>query len=124
MTLDIISASRSLVEEAWKQPDKWEANLTSAEALLARALVEVPGNVLASTCLGAVLCDRGEHKKAASVLQRAVELGSTDRNTYFNLGVAKMNCGAAEEAMASFRRAEGLQPSRLSWEAYFDPQAH
>lgn len=124
MTLDIISASRSLVEEAWKQPDKWEANLASAEAMLARALIEVPGNILASTCLGAVLCDRGEHKRAASVLQRAVDLGSTDRNTYFNLGVAKMNCGADEEAMACFRGAARLQPSRLSWEAYFDPQGY
>ncbi|MDP9993917.1 Flp pilus assembly protein TadD [Variovorax boronicumulans] len=124
MNLDIISASRALVEESWKQPDKWEANLTSAEAMLARALIEVPGHVLASTCLGAVLCDQGEHKKAVSVLLRAVELGSTDRNTYFNLGVAKMNCGEDEEAMAFFRRAESLQPSRLSWEAYFDPQAH
>lgn len=124
MNLEIISASRSLVEEAWKQPDKWDENLISAAAMLASALIEVPGNVLALTCLGAVLCDRGEHKKASFVLQRAVELGSTDRNTYLNLGVAKMNCGANEEARASFRRAEGLQPSSLSWEAYFDPQAH
>lgn len=61
MNLDIISASRSLVAEAWKQPEKWEANLTSAGAMLARALIEAPGNVLASTCFGAVLCDQGEH---------------------------------------------------------------
>jgi len=31
MNLDIISASQSLVAEAWKQPDKWEANLSSAD---------------------------------------------------------------------------------------------
>lgn len=124
MNLDIISASRSLVEEAWKQPDKWEANLSSAEAMLAKALIEAPDNVLALTCLGAVLSDQGEHPKAASALQRAVELGSTDRNTYFNLGVARMNCGTHERAMASFREAKDLQPSPLSWEAYFDPLAH
>ena len=124
MNLDIILASRSLVEEAWNQPGKWEANLSSAEAMLAKALIEIPGDVLALTCLGAVLSDLGEHEKAASALQRAVELGSTDRNTHFNLGVARMNCGTHEEAMASFREAKGLQPSPLSWEAYFDPQAH
>lgn len=124
MNLDLISASRSLVEEAWKKADKWEANLASAEAMLSKALLEVPGNVLALTCLGAVLSDQGKHEKATIVLKRAVALGSTDRNTYFNLGVATMNYDTHEKAMAAFRGAEGLQASSLSWEAYFDAQAH
>ncbi|WP_447773502.1 hypothetical protein [Variovorax boronicumulans] len=49
MTLDFISISRSLVEDAWNNPDKWEANLASAQALLSKALVESPDNVLALT---------------------------------------------------------------------------
>jgi Flp pilus assembly protein TadD len=124
MNLDLIAASRSLVEEAWKKPDEWEANLASAEAMLSKALREVPDDVLALTCLGAVLSDQGKHEKAAAVLERAIELRSTDRNTYFNLGVAKMNCATRAKAMAAFRDAEGRQASPLSWEAYFDPQAH
>lgn len=124
MILDVISLSRSLVEDAWNNPDKWEANLASAQALLSKALVESPSNVLALTCLGAVLSDQGKHKEAASALQRAVELGSTDRNTFFNLGVATMNFGSRAKAMSAFRGAEGLQASPLSWPAYFDAQAH
>lgn len=124
MILDVISLSRSLVEEAWNNPDKWEANLASAEALLSKALVESPDDVLALTCLGAVLSDQGKHEEAASVLKRAIELGSTDRNTFFNLGVATMNFGTRAKAMSAFRGAEGLQASPLSWTAYFDAQAH
>lgn len=124
MNLDLISASRSLVEEAWRKPDKWAANLASAEAMLSKVLLEVPGNALALTCLGAVLSDQGKHEKAAAVLERAVELGSTDRNTYFNLGVARMNYDTHEKAMAAFRDAEGRQTSPWSWEAYFDAQAN
>lgn len=124
MNLDLISASRSLVEEASSKPGKWAANLASAEAMLSKALIEVPGNVLALTCLGTVLSDQGKHKQAADVLERAVELGSTDRNTYFNLGVARMNYDTHENAMAAFRDAEGRQASPWSWEAYFDAQAN
>lgn len=124
MDLDLISVSRSLVEEAWSNPDKWDANLACAEALLSKALVDTPGNVLALTCLGAVLCDQGKHKEAALALKRAVELGSTDRNTFFNLGVAMLNFSTHEKAMPAFRRADGLQASPLSWAAYFDAQAH
>lgn len=92
--------------------------------MLSKALLEVPGNILALTCLGAVLSDQGKHERAAAVLERAVALGSTDRNTYFNLGVARMNYDTHEKAMAAFRDAEGRQASPSSWEAYFDAQAN
>ncbi|MNL05823.1 hypothetical protein D3C87_1264370 [compost metagenome] len=124
MSEDFISISRSLVEDAWKKPEKWEANLASAQAMLSKVLVESPDNVLALTCLGAVLSDQGKHEEAASALKRAVELGSTDRNTFFNLGVATMNFGTRAKAMSAFRGAEELQASPLSWTAYFDAQAH
>ncbi|MNY53447.1 hypothetical protein D3C86_1892070 [compost metagenome] len=92
--------------------------------MLSKALVESPGNVLTLTCLGAVLSDQGKHKEAASALRRAVELGSTDRNTFFNLGVATMNFSTRAKAMSAFRGADGLQASPQSWPAYFDAQAH
>lgn len=124
MNTDLVCASRSLVEEAWNEPDKCAEKLACAEAMLSKALLEAPGNVLVLTCLGAVLCDQGEHEKAAAVLARAVELGSTDRNTYFNLGVARMNCDTPKKAMAAFRDAGAHQASPRSWEAYFDAQAN
>lgn len=124
MILDVISLSRSLVDDAWNNPEKWEANLASAQAMLSKVLVESPDNVLALTCLGAVLSDQGKHEEAASALKRAIELGSTDRNTFFNLGVATMNFSTRAKAMSAFRSAEGLQASPLSWTAYFDAHGH
>ena len=73
--------------------------------------------------MGAVLCDQAKYGEAVDMLRRAVQLGSTDRNTHYNLGVALVACGARKEAMVAFERAQGFSASGESWEAYFDPQA-
>jgi Flp pilus assembly protein TadD len=70
------------------------------------------------------LSDQGHHRDAAEVLKRAASLDSQDRNTYFNLGVAILNCGSHEEAMSWFTKAKSMHADSESWEAYFDPQAH
>ena len=121
--MSTVEACKSLVREAFVSPDKWQSNLARAEESLSEALAGDPANPLLLTCLGAVLCDQGQHARAAQVLRRAVEHGSQDRNTYFNLAVAVLSCGTHEEAMRLFSRARSLQPSSQSWEAYFDPQA-
>jgi Flp pilus assembly protein TadD len=59
-----------------------------------------------------------------TLLSRAASNGSTDRNTYFNLGVAVLNCGKHENAKKWFEKARGLEANPESWKAYFDPQAH
>ena len=82
-----------------------------------------PNDVLVLTCLGAVLCDQAKHKEAAEFLQRARQLGSVDRNTHFNLGVALLNTATHSEAMVAFNRAKLLTADPQSIEAYFDPQA-
>jgi len=51
-------------------------------------------------------------------------LGAKDRNTYFNLAVATLNCGSYNRAMELFEQAAKLKPRSQTWEAYFDPQAH
>ena len=122
--MSTIDACKSLVQEAFSSPSKWEGNLTRAEALLSAAILREPASTLLLTCLGAVLCDQAQHEKAVTVLSRAAALGSTDRNTFFNLGVAVLQSGSHEEAMRFFSKARALQPSPQSWEAYFDPQAH
>ena len=121
--MSTIEACKSLVHEALVSPDKWQSNLARAEESLSEALVGDPENPLLLTCLGAVLCDQGQHARATQVLRRAVEHGSQDSNTFFNLGVAVLSCGTHEEAMRLFSKARSLRPSSQSWEAYFDPHA-
>ena len=127
VTTDAFSAdlarARALVQAALMDPDRCDAHLAAAEALLAVVAEKAQDRVAALTCLGAVLCDRANYPRAVEVLQRAVGLGSQDRNTYFNLGIALLNSGKRRQAMACFRQASLLRASPLSWEAYFDPHA-
>jgi len=120
----LLASSRALVEEVWCNSDKWVANLAKAEGLLRGALDANPNEPLTLTCLGAVLCDQGRHSSAVSPLKLAVERGSTDRHTFFNLGVALLSCGRHDEASSYFEQARDMAASPLSWEAYFDAQAH
>jgi Flp pilus assembly protein TadD len=122
--MSAIETSKFLVQEAFSSPGKYANNLARAEELLLGALAQEPDDTLLLTGLGAVLCDQGKHAKATTVLRRAVELGSVDRNTFFNLGVSILNSGTHKEAMTFLSKAKSLAPSPQSWEAYFDPQAH
>ena len=122
--MSAIEIAKSLAQEAFSSPGKYASNLARAEELLLGALGQEPDDTLLLTGLGAVLCDQGKHEQATTVLRRAVELGSGDRNTFFNLGVSILNSGTHEEAMTLLSRAKSLEPSSQSWEAYFDPQAH
>ena len=58
------------------------------------------------------------------MLKRAVALGSQDRNTFFNLGVAVLNDGTAESPRPFFEEAARHPASPETWEAYVDFQAH
>jgi hypothetical protein len=94
--------------------------------VLSKALLEVLSNVLALTCLVAVLSDHGKHENDAAVLASCgTRVNRPEhRNTFFSLGVAKMNYDTHGKAMAAFRDAEGRQASPSPWEAYFDAQAN
>lgn len=119
-----IVRSKALMQESWTDASKWTSNMAAAEVLLREALKASPDDKAVLTCLGAVLCDGGQHKKAVGVLKRAVKLGSQDRNTHHNLGVALLGSAAHEEAMAVFSLIRIFDPSPDTWEAYFDPQAY
>lgn len=123
MLMQSISISRQLVKEAWVCAEKWRGNYVAAEKLLRQAAAEEKSNALVLTCLGAVLCDQAKYKEAADVLSKAVCLGSQDRNTYFNLGVALLNTATHEDSMLAFSKARQLKSDGASWEAYFDAQA-
>jgi Tfp pilus assembly protein PilF len=119
---DAVRDAKRLIEEVWKSSRLWSQNYGQARALLEPARAADANDVLVLTYLGAVLSDQGHHLNAAIVLRKAVANGSTDRNTYFNLGVAVLNSGTHEEAMSWFKKADALQADSESWEAYFDPQ--
>jgi Flp pilus assembly protein TadD len=80
-------------------PGKYASSLARAEELLLGALAHEPDDTLLLAGLGAVLCDQGKRGKATTVLRRAVELGSVDRNPIFNLGVSILSSGAQEQAI-------------------------
>jgi len=115
--------ARTLVDAAMTDPQRWSAHLAQAESLLIAAAASAPDDAALLTCLGAVRCDLGNYGDAAEVLQRAVQLRSDDRNTYFNLGVALLNSGKRRQAMQRFRQAASRRASAATWEAYFDPHA-
>jgi len=118
-----LARARAMVDAAMRDPERWSAHLAQAELLLIAAAASAPDDAALLTCLGAVRCDLGNYGDAAEVLQRAVQLRSDDRNTYFNLGVALLNSGKRRQAMQRFRQAASRRASAATWEAYFDPHA-
>lgn len=122
--MDTISVCQKLVKEAWSASAKWNENYAEAEKLLRLDLSQGGSKALGLTCLGAVLCDQAKYDEATKVLQEAIALGSQDRNTYFNLGVALLNTSTHEAAMVEFNKARTLTADARSFEAFFDPQAH
>ena len=111
-----------LDEEVWKNTKVWEINYTKIIKISDEALKHDPNNIITLTNLGAALSNSSSHEKAIKVLQKAINLGSIDRHTYFNMGVACVN--TQKEHMSFFKKAGKLKNSDYTFEAYFDPQAY
>ena len=99
-----------------------EVNYAKIIEMLNAALKTEPHNISTLTNLGAALCDTGKHEKAKKPLREAISLGSKDRNTYLNLGVACIN--TREEYKTHFSIADKFGEGENTWEAYFDPHGH
>ena len=123
MTNTALGQAKLLVSETWTDSSKWSANLSAAQRLLEEGLMAAPSDVGLLTGLGAVLCDQAQYSQAATILERAVKLGSTDGNTYYALAVAYLNISDHSKGAALFRKAAELKSSQGTWQAYFDPQA-
>jgi Flp pilus assembly protein TadD len=119
-----IKRAKQLVEQSWNSDDL--RGLDTARSILEEAIAANPKDAALLVCLGAVLSDRGEHGLAVSTLEKAIELGSVDRNAYRNLAIALMNCDSdgRRRAMGVFKKANEMNPSPETWEAYFDPHAY
>ena len=100
--------------------------MNDAARILREHLRDDPNCVEALTSLGAILSDQGMHQDAVKVLRQAESLGSTDGNTYYNLGAALMNLDAVgrREALPCFAKAAALQSKTTTLMAYFDPHGH
>jgi tetratricopeptide (TPR) repeat protein len=119
---DCVNSARALWKLAWRSPMSYQP-LREARAILETFVEADQGDVVALTCLGAVLCDLHLYAQAREYLERAVQLGSTDRNTFFNLYVAMLDNEAMEVARALLDKGAHLERNPETWEAYFDPQA-
>lgn len=115
--------AKQLVYESWFSSDWRKHNV--AQTILQKAVAANPTDPILLTCLGAVLSDRGLFAQALPLLEKAIEMGSTDRNTYMNLAIVLMNTDASRiRARRLFEKARKLKPSRQTWEAYFDPHGY
>ena len=121
-TSDCITSARALWKQAWRSPMSCQP-LQEARALLETSLETDQDDVVALTCLGAVLCDLQLYAQARESLERAVRLRSTDRNTFFNLYVAMLDSETMEDARAALSKGANFERNPETWEAYFDAQA-
>jgi len=122
---DINFEAKKLQEDVWENMDLFETNYSKAIEVLKDALRKDPNNTTTLTNLGAALCDYGRHKIAMPYLEKAISLGSTDRHTYFNMGVACINCEEyRDKSLQYFDKAEEFTSGEKTWEAYFDPHGH
>ncbi|WP_051138002.1 hypothetical protein [Burkholderia cepacia] len=120
----LVAAARNCVARTWTDdPTPYDVLLGEARTLLERALDDNPDDIAVLTCLGAVLCGLRLYAEAREYLVEAIHLGSTDRNTYFNLFVAMLEHSSVDEARAVLKRGAGFAADPLTWEAYFDPHA-
>ena len=128
MSSEVIALNGQAVElmrSAWGVSEDWKQSQHKAMLLLRKALEYDEVNVFTLTNLGCALSNSGRHNQAIEVLMRAVELKSTDRNTYFNLAVSMMNVAAQRpNARTYFERATNFDAEETTESAYFDPHAY
>lgn len=112
-------------ELAWLKSTRWKELMEESTYFFEKSLVLEPNNIETLTNLGASLSTRGKHKQALEFLKAAEAAGSTDKNTFFNIGVSMMNIGS-ERGMARdyFTKACNYTKNPNTIEAYFDPHGH
>jgi predicted Zn-dependent protease len=117
-----LARARVLVDAAWQDTKVWTQNYQRAQTELEDALRVSPRDTALLTALGAVLADCGFHKEAVAALERAIDLGSADGNTYYNLAVARIELSPSATFKRLFALAERYERNPETWRAYFDPQ--
>lgn len=102
---DLSSRYRQVGDEA-----RADRLLVEAEHYLRLAVATAPHEPKTHHELGLVLLERGEVKRAAEALTRAVELGPRFAAPRYHLARLRRDAGASERALALLREAVRLEP--------------
>lgn len=121
--IDDLTTAKTIAARAWNNPASYHALLRESQELLEAARQRTPDDVAVLTCLGAVLCDLHLHSQAYTHLTRAISLGATDWNTYFNAFVAMLGFSTFDDARTMLARGAELEADPVTWKAYFDVHA-
>ncbi|WP_294283295.1 hypothetical protein [uncultured Chryseobacterium sp.] len=115
---------KKLQAKRWENEDHWD----EINDLLIQELDDIlsaePENTAALINIGAVYSDMGENEKALEYLQKALRLGSVDKNLYINLAIVMVYMEMhPEEYHEYLETAEDKSEDPLTFKAYFDPQS-
>ncbi|WPO82059.1 hypothetical protein SD427_14980 [Chryseobacterium sp. JJR-5R] len=116
---------KKLQAKRWDNEDHWD----QINDLLIKELDEIlliePQNTSALVSIGAVYSDMGENETALSYLEKALKLGSEDKNLFINLSIVMVYMEKhPEEYHEYLETAEDKAEDPLTFKAYFDPQSH
>lgn len=116
---------KKLQARRWDNEDHWD----QINDLLIKELDEIlliePQNTSALVSIGAVYSDMGENETALSYLEKALKLGSEDKNLFINLSIVMVYMEKhPEEYHEYLETAEDKAEDPLTFKAYFDPQSH
>jgi tetratricopeptide (TPR) repeat protein len=81
-----------------------------AETIARRILASAPNHRLTFNLLGVLREEAGDHKEAADLLARLVELDPEDAEAHYNLGTMLASLDRHAEAIERYRRAIALKP--------------
>lgn len=97
----------SVLGETWQR----SGNLTAAIAAFEQAVQLRPASTPALRSLASALEDSEQHRRAAEILQRAIQLQPADPISWHRMGLLDLAAGRLPDAIANFRRAIDLDPT-------------
>lgn len=116
---------KKLQAKRWDNEDHWD----EINDLLIKELDEIlliePQNTSALINIGAIYSDMGENETALEYLEKALSLGSEDKNLFINLSIVMVYMEKhPEEYHEYLETAEDKTEDPLTFKAYFDPNSH
>lgn len=116
---------KKLQAKRWDNEDHWD----EINDLLIKELDEIlliePQNTSALINIGAIYSDIGENETALEYLEKALSLGSEDKNLFINLSIVMVYMERhPEEYHEYLETAEDKTEDPLTFKAYFDPNSH
>jgi len=116
---------KKLQAKRWDNEDHWD----EINDLLIKELDEIlliePQNTSALINIGAIYSDMGENETALEYLEKALNLGSEDKNLFINLSIVMVYMERhPEEYHEYLETAEDKTEDPLTFKAYFDPNSH